>query len=443
MPKQTQLEIEQIIHQIRLANPDIVRRHVVDAIRSPIAYFTVKTSEFYQVNGVIARLLCLSGTVECNYRGNCYNIPIEIFFREDYPNVSPLVYVRPTPNMYIPPSNKDVQSDGELIIPYIRQWNHLNNNIDELLTQMSKAFSLCPPAYTKPMTASSSASHATNSSLYSSLPPKAYVPATNVMVSSSSSKSSLPITHNSSSSATASSNMSESSHVHRFSDLADEPLDILLPIQGYEKFPIVSLEEAIIPLESIVEDVEQMVWITKQKCLRPKDGLTSDESASIMLYTMEWEPCDKSFYILLNKTLRSAKRDKLKPWFSYLRLVVHAFQKLPSINHTIYRGINGNLSDEYRRGETIIWWGFSSCTKSIETLNNEQFLGKTGARTFFSIECESSKNIRSHSFYEDEEEILLLPGRQFEIIGCIDQGNGFKLVQLKETKPKFPLLKLP
>ena len=235
----------------------------------------------------------------------------------------------------------------------------------------------------------------------------------------------------------------EQSHAHRFSDLVSEPLNMLLPIQGYEKLPAVSLEEAIVPLIPIVEDIEQMVWIVKEKCIRPKDGLTSDELASIMLYTMEWQPSDKSFYILLNSALRTAKRDKLRPWFSYLRLVVHALQKVPTTCHTVYRGVNGNLSNEYRRGATIVWWGFSSCTRSIETLNNEQFLGKTGERTFFNIECESGKSIQSYSFYNDEDEILLLPARQFEVVGCVDQGNGLKLVQLKETKPKFPLIKLP
>ena len=109
-----------------------------------------------------------------------------------------------------------------------------------------------------------------------------------------------------------------------------------------------------------------MVWFAKQKCTHPKDRLTSDESAAILLYTIEWEPCEKSFYILLNLALRAEKRDTLRPWFSYLRLMINALQKLPAVPETtVYRG-----------GETITWWAFSSCTRSIETLNNEQFLEK-------------------------------------------------------------------
>lgn len=244
-------------------------------------------------------------------------------------------------------------------------------------------------------------------------------------------------------SSVASNTANEQTHTHRFSDIAAEPRDMLLPIQGFEKTPLVSLEEAVVPLVSRVPDIEHMVWIAKEKCKHPKDDLSPDETASIMLYTMEWEPYESSFYVALNIALRAIRREELKPWFSYLRLVIGALQKLPPTPRTVYRGVKSDLTGQYHRGDTIVWWGFSSCTLSVETLNNERFLGKNGIRTLFSIECDSGKNIRSHSFYAEEDEVLLLPARQFEVIGCLDQGNGLQIVQLKETKPKFPLIKLP
>ncbi|CAF1274980.1 unnamed protein product [Rotaria sordida] len=243
------------------------------------------------------------------------------------------------------------------------------------------------------------------------------------------------------SSSATSKNVDEPAHTHRFSDIASEPRRMLSPIQGYENKPLVSLEEVIRPLISLVPDVEQMVWIALENCKNPKDGLTTDESASIMLYTMEWQPYEKSFYVILNAALRAANREYLKPWFSYLRLIIHALQKLPSTHHVVYRGVKSDFSTEYSRGSKVIWWGFSSCTVSIETLNNERFLGKEGARTFFSIECESGKNIRSHSYYAEEDEVLLLPARYFEVIGCLNQDNGLHIIQLRETQPKFPLIK--
>jgi hypothetical protein len=218
---------------------------------------------------------------------------------------------------------------------------------------------------------------------------------------------------------------------------------MLLPIQGFEKMPLVSLEEAVIPLLLLVPDIEQMVWIAKQNCSHPKDGLTSDESASIMIYTMEWEPYEKSFYVILNTALRAANREGLKPWFLYLRLIINALQKLPATRDIVYRGVKTDLTTQYCRGDTIVWWGFSLCTLPSEILKNERLLSQSGIKTLFSIECESGKNIRSHSFYADEDEILLLPARQFEVIECRDQENGLQIVQLKETQPKFPLIKLP
>ncbi len=76
-----------------------------------------------------------------------------------------------------------------------------------------------------------------------------------------------------------------------------------------------------------------MVYIVKQNCNNPEDNLTPDESASIMLYSMEWSSREKSFYFILNKSLRSENRQLLKPWFLYLRLFLHALSKLPSFNN--------------------------------------------------------------------------------------------------------------
>src|ERR1700722_1274595 len=133
----------------------------------------------------------------------------------------------------------------------------------------------------------------------------------------------------------------ESKCILRFSDFPAEPRRMLPPIQGYENMPLVSLEEAIDPLTSLIPDVERMAWTVKQSHFDGEHDLTDDESASILLYTMEWEPRDKSFYIILNNTLQAANRNLLKPWFPYLRLIMTSLAKLPSDSHhlTVYRGV--------------------------------------------------------------------------------------------------------
>ncbi|CAF1015842.1 unnamed protein product [Didymodactylos carnosus] len=87
----------------------------------------------------------------------------------------------------------------------------------------------------------------------------------------------------------------------RVSDIADEPHRILMPIRGYDEKPLVSLEEAVKPLVSILPEVYGYVYVAKQRCEEdPADGLSQDESASIILYSMEWEPQEQCLYYVLN-----------------------------------------------------------------------------------------------------------------------------------------------
>ena len=229
----------------------------------------------------------------------------------------------------------------------------------------------------------------------------------------------------------------------RISDIAKEPQKMLMPIRGYENEPLVPLEKAVEPLVSILPDVLDYVYVAKQRCEPvPADGLTQEESAAIVLYTMEWEPHEQCLYFALNSTLRTEDRRKLKPWFSYLRLLLTALVKIPSTRHFVYRGVKMDLSKHYPVGKTVVWWGFSSCTLKMGVLENEQFLGKTGERTLFTIDCESGKDIGRHSYYESEGEILLLAARQFVVKDCLEPGNGLHMIQLTETESPIKLLQM-
>lgn len=227
----------------------------------------------------------------------------------------------------------------------------------------------------------------------------------------------------------------------RMSDVIKEPKRMLMPIHGYENMPLVSLEDAVLPLISLLPRIQTYVDVAKARYDQmPADGLTMDQSASIMLYTMDWEPQEQCLYIVLNATLRAEDRHKLKPWFSYLKLILSGLALLRSAPCTVYRGVNKDLSSEYIKGKSFIWWGFSSCASSIEVLENDQFLGKTGTRTLFTIECNSGKDISRHSYYRSEVEILILPARQFEVISCLEPGSGLHMIQLKETESSIVLL---
>ncbi|CAF1104130.1 unnamed protein product [Adineta steineri] len=229
--------------------------------------------------------------------------------------------------------------------------------------------------------------------------------------------------------------------VLRLTDISKEPMDVLMPISGYEKMPIVSLEEAVEPLVSILPTVKSYARAAKKKCKKPADNLTQDESASIMLYSMGWEPLNECLYCALNATLRSKNRSNLKPWFLFLRLFLGALFRLPPIPHlTVFRGVKLDLSKQFEEDETFIWWGFSSCTTSIKVLQSEQFLGKEGTRTMFTIHCNSARDIRKHSYFPSEDEVLLLAGTEFQVKGILDQGHGLRTIQLQEVQSDEPML---
>ncbi|CAF2772062.1 unnamed protein product [Rotaria sp. Silwood2] len=230
-------------------------------------------------------------------------------------------------------------------------------------------------------------------------------------------------------------------HNTRLSDMIKEPTRMLPPIKGFENLDLVSLEKAVESLISIVPEIDQMIYVVTQNCTNPKDDLTPDESASIMLYSMEWTSRDDSFYFILNKTLRSENRQLLKPWFLYLRLFIHSLSKLPSIaGKAIFRGIKMDLRNDYPTDKEFVWWAFSSCTNQVSVLENEEFFGKTGKRTLFVIECDSGKDIHNHSLFPTENEILLIAARQFRVIANLNSDNDLYIIQIKEIKPPFPFI---
>ncbi|CAF1639447.1 unnamed protein product [Adineta ricciae] len=228
----------------------------------------------------------------------------------------------------------------------------------------------------------------------------------------------------------------------RITDVEKEPLEFLAPLDGYETMPLVSIEEAVESLVPILPYVQSYVYVAKRRCKKPADGLSEDESASIMLYTMGWKPLDKCLYFVLNTTLRAKDREALKPWYLYLKLFLSALFRLPPLQRTVFRGVKSNMTENYIKDETVVWWAFSSCTTSIGVLKSELFLGKTCPRTIFNIECQSARDIRKHSYYSLEDEVLLLPATQFKVVSCLDQDD-LHIIQLQETIPPFPLLQPP
>ncbi|CAF4327956.1 unnamed protein product [Rotaria sp. Silwood2] len=222
----------------------------------------------------------------------------------------------------------------------------------------------------------------------------------------------------------------------------DEPGAVLQPLEDYQESILVSLEEAIEPIKSPFRNLPRDVWIAKNASKEPADDLSPDESAAIHLYTMEVKP--RNLYSILNEMLRDRDRRKLKPWFPYLKLFITALFKIqPGPTKVIYRGVKADLHLKYRDGERYIWWAFSSCTLSLKVLEQPMYLGDSGPRTLFNIECMNGKAIKSHSYYKTEDEILLLPGFYFEVVSKVKVANDLYIIHLRELSPPHVLLEPP
>ena len=160
----------------------------------------------------------------------------------------------------------------------------------------------------------------------------------------------------------------------RFLDVGQEPRRMLQPIEGYQKMPLLTLDKAVEPIVFCCPDIHRRVFIAMSSCENPLDDLNQNESASIFLYTMEWEPRNECLYYVLNKTLRTENRQQLKPWYSYLRLIITALQKLPPQKLTVWRGVTLDLSREYEIGQRYVWWAFHHALDRWLFLNRSSFL---------------------------------------------------------------------
>lgn len=117
--------------------------------------------------------------------------------------------------------------------------------------------------------------------------------------------------------------------------------DPLQLISGYENEPIVSLEEALQPFHDSISKLSNNITEAKRKCSRSsKHNLTYDESASIYIYTMHWE--DVCVYNHLQKAWDSDKKERMKPWFKYLKLLKSALDKLPTVEIEVWQGAPEN-----------------------------------------------------------------------------------------------------
>eukprot|EP00457_Paulinella_chromatophora_P004058 gb/GEZN01004068.1/.p1 GENE.gb/GEZN01004068.1/~~gb/GEZN01004068.1/.p1 ORF type:complete len:552 (+),score=86.71 gb/GEZN01004068.1/:217-1872(+) len=205
-------------------------------------------------------------------------------------------------------------------------------------------------------------------------------------------------------------------------------------IQGISDVPLESLKNATKPLLERIPSLSDFVEraLANNPCKKKTfstpgvtaKSLSKDECAALYLYTME-----SHFYRDLNASLREAKRDLVRPFFPYLRLLLTAIHNLKSHSIELWRGVRLNLKDLYPKGSTIVWWGISSCSPKRSVA--EGFMGFSGERTLFQILPKTAVSIMPLSAFQSEEEYVLAPGTQL-FVDSVTTASGLTTVILRE-----------
>jgi len=159
---------------------------------------------------------------------------------------------------------------------------------------------------------------------------------------------------------------------------------------------------------------------------------------------MEWEESHESLYLMINIALQNADRQTLLPYFKYLKLLLTGLIKLPCVPvQTVWRGVSKDLTKIFPPQTRVTWWTLSSCITSLVLLENNMYLSNKDERTLFSVDIINGRNIRAHSHFDTEDEILILPGTCMEVVSQFSSVPGINIIHLRQIIPMDRLLELP
>jgi hypothetical protein len=185
-------------------------------------------------------------------------------------------------------------------------------------------------------------------------------------------------------------------------------------------------------LDEAVRDAYKKADAMIAKGLNPH-RLTRDELAAVYLYTMEGV-----IYEEMNAKLRLEDRREAKPFLLFVRLMMDAASKLPKIHASVLRGLKGDFrADHAAKGEDeFTWWGFSSCTTNLGSALD--FVDGVEDKTVLNISAISAVDISAYSAYEQEDEVLLLPGAVMQVYAIkYDEKKKLTTVTMRETRHVF------
>jgi ESCRT-I complex subunit TSG101 len=136
-------------------DPARIQRDASTLLKSSVGSHLQPISAVYadETNGDTHTVLVLQGTVAIHYRGQTYQLLMDMYLVPAYPMRPPVCYVRLAPNMYLKENHKHVAQDGKVHLSYLQEWNPATHNLVEMTVAISSVFSNDPPVFSRPPTA--------------------------------------------------------------------------------------------------------------------------------------------------------------------------------------------------------------------------------------------------------------------------------------------------
>jgi uracil DNA glycosylase len=219
-------------------------------------------------------------------------------------------------------------------------------------------------------------------------------------------------------------------YLERLQGVLEEAREVLAAITEVEATPTLPFVDAVRPLARWVSGLEHHLDCARTYAETQRaqgvTALSTDEIAAVHLYTTE-----SPFYRKLNAALRQADRSQVTPWFPYLKLLLGAIARLEPYEGNLWRGVATDLRKQYPKGDTVTWWGVSSCTAKRSVAMG--FLGFKGKRTLFEVGVKRAVSIRRYSAFTGEDEYLLAPGTQLIVSDVKADKDGLVTITLTES----------
>ncbi|KAL3918740.1 MAG: hypothetical protein SGILL_004091 [Bacillariaceae sp.] len=134
-------------------DPARVDRDASSLLKSSVgAHLTPGIAPLVENNGDSSHCLVLQGTIAIVFRGQTYQLLVDVYLPPGYPIRPPVSYIRLAENMvssYLKENHPHVGSDGMVYMPYTHEWNPRTHSLIEMVVAMSSVFSADPPVFTR------------------------------------------------------------------------------------------------------------------------------------------------------------------------------------------------------------------------------------------------------------------------------------------------------